>query len=360
LLLSKLVRIAIVSTPFVPVPPPLYGGTELIVAELAAGLAARGHDVTLFATGDSRPHARVHLRSLFPRAMWPPEPYVELAHAAFAVENVLGDRRGFDVVHAHVPSVLAFDRLADVPIVYTVHHELDPRLSALYTRARASLVAISARQRELCRELARAAVVHHGLTPARYPLGRGDGRYAVFLGRLSREKGPHHAIDATARAGVALRIGGLPHWRDEAYYAREVAPRLARASHVTLAGEIGGHDKARLLGDACALLFPIEWEEPFGLVMIEAMLCGTPVLAFDHGSVREVVDDGVTGFVCDGARDLAARLRAVTRGGFDRHACRERARARFSAERMVNDYERLYLSLLGFSDVDQRAAAPLA
>ncbi len=349
-------RVAIVSTPFVPVPPVRYGGTELIVAELCAGLSAARDEVVLFATGDSRPG--VELRARFSTARWPPDARVELAHAAFAVEEILRDARGFDVIHAHLPSLLAFAPLLDVPIVCTVHHEHDPRIAPLYQwrPGVAKLVAVSERQRARSPELESAAVIHHGLSPSRYHLGAGAGGYAAFLGRFARDKGPHHAVDAARAADVPLRLAGRPHADDENFFACELAPRLCRHRAEAI-GEVGGDDKTRFLAEASALLFPIDWEEPFGLVMIEAMLCGTPVLAFDCGSVREVVDEGVTGFICRDADEMAARLRAIARRGFDRARCHRRALERWSAARMVADYRRLYLGLEKIYDV--RAAAPL-
>jgi len=352
-------RIAMISTPFVPVPPPRYGGTELIVAELVTGLAAAGHEVTLFATGDSRVGESVSLRARFERPRWPPEPYVELAHAGFAVEEILADPRGFDVVHAHVPSALAFARLVDAPLVYTVHHddgEDYERLQSLYRRCCAHFVAISARQRELMDELGAARVIHHGLDPACHRLGAGDGGYCAFLGRFSREKGPHVAVDAARAAGVPIRLAGAPHWRDYEYFEREIGARLCK-SDVVAVGEVGGRDKCDFLAHACALLFPIDWEEPFGLVMIEAMLSGTPVLAFARGSVPEIVEDGVTGFICRDVDDMAARLRAI--GSFDRAACRRRALERWTAARMVQQYVALYESVTAWVG-DVRAADTVA
>ena len=331
-----------ISTPFVPVPPPRYGGTELIVAELVAGLAAAGHEVTLFATGDSRPPAGSELRARFPRAMWPPETYVELEHAGFAVEELLADARRFDVVHAHVPSLLPFARMLDAPVVYTVHHADGPdyaRLAALYARSRAHFVAISERQRALMPALADASVIHHGLEGASSRLGAGDGGYCAFLGRLARDKGPHVAIDAARMARMPIRLAGAPHLGDHEYFEREIGARLCEAG-VAAVGELGGSDKRDFLGGASALLFPVDWEEPFGLVMVEAMLAGTPVLAFARGSVPEIVEHGLTGFICRDADEMASRLRAIA--GFDRARCRARALERWSASRMVRDYVALY------------------
>jgi glycosyltransferase involved in cell wall biosynthesis len=352
-------RIAMVSTPFVPVPPPRYGGTELIVAELVTALAAAGHEVTLFATGDSRAPAGSALRSRFARAMWPPTPYVELDHAAFAVEEILTDARDYDVIHTHVPSLLPFARMLDAPVVYTVHHaDRDDyqRLASLYERSRAHFVAISGRQRALMPALADASVIHHGLDPTMLALGAGDGGYCAFLGRLARDKGPHVAIDAARGARVPIRLAGAPHPGDHDYFEREIGARLCTAG-VTAVGELGGGDKRDFLAGARALLFPVDWEEPFGLVMIEAMLVGTPVLAFARGSVPEIVEEGVTGFICRDADDMAARLRAI--GSFDRAACRARALERWTAARMVRDYVTLYERVQAWVG-DVRAAETVA
>ncbi len=336
-------RIAMVSTPFVSVPPPRYGGTELIVAELVAGLAAAGHEVTLFATGDSRAPG-CELRARFDRAIWPPAPYIELEHAGFAVEQMLADARGFDVVHTHVPSLLPFARLMDAPVVYTVHHA-DGRdyekLAPIYARSSAHFVAISERQRAIMPALADASVIHHGLDAAAHRLGAGDGGYCAFLGRLARDKGPHVAIDAARAARLPIRLAGAPHEGDHEYFEREIGARLCAAG-VSAVGELGGADKRDFLGRAQALLFPVDWEEPFGLVMIEAMLSGTPVLAFARGAVPEIVDDGVTGYICRDADEMAARLRAIATGRFDRARCRAHALERWTAVRMVRDYVALY------------------
>jgi glycosyltransferase involved in cell wall biosynthesis len=348
------VRIAMISTPFVPVPPPRYGGTELIVAELVEGFLRAGHEVTLFATGDSQTGAEI--RALYQKAEWPPDPTVELDHAAWAVNQILSSDERFDVVHAHVAPALPFARYLECPLVYTLHHDRDEKLTRLYQHQRAHYVAISARQRELVPELDEVHVIHHGLSPLRHPFGRGRGGYALFLGRFAREKGVHLAIDAAEAARVPLFLGGQPHWRDSEYYQAEVAPRLAATSNAKVVGEVGGAVKTHLLGDATALLFPVCWEEPFGLVMIEAMLCGTPVLALARGSVSEVVEEGVTGFICRDQEQLTSRLRQIAADGFDRRRCRARALERWSSRRMVGDYLALYQQLVGWGEADARSA----
>jgi glycosyltransferase involved in cell wall biosynthesis len=333
------VRIALVSTPFVAVPPRTYGGTELVVHELAHGLARAGHEVTLFATGDS---AAEDLRFLFRRAIWPPDPYLELLHCAHAARSI---RAGsFDVIHAHSPAMLAFAEELGAPLVYTLHHARDERLSRFYAeRPSVRFVAISRRQAELEPGLA-SEVVHHGLDPARYlPLAvHASARpYAFFLGRLSWCKGPELAVEAASRAGLELLVAGKPHGGDSPPNWEEQVLRPALASPgVHWVGEADLAAKRRAFSGARALLVPIRWEEPFGLVLIEAMLAGCPVVAFPRGSAPELVEDGVTGLLVEDAREMAAALVRLER--FDRAACRRRAVERFSSERMTRDYLAVY------------------
>ena len=330
-----MMRIALVSTPFVAVPPRGYGGTELVAHELVRGLTAAGHHVTLFATGDSR--AR-DLRFVYPAPVWPPDPQAELVHCRYAARAIA--RARFDVVHAHTPSMVSFAHGLEAPCVYTLHHVHDDRLTEAYLREKGvSYVAISARQADFEPQLA-CQVIHHGLDPRRYPLGRGDGDYAAFLGRFAPCKAPELAIAAARAAGISIRLAGelqpvdaTPDWM------AVMASALAQPGVLHL-GEIGGARKARFLGRARALLMPLRWEEPFGLVMIEAMLCGTPVIAFARGAAPEIVDEGTTGFLVDDQVEMAAVLAQLDR--FDRAGCRMRAVARFSSARMVRDYERVY------------------
>ena len=336
----RTVKIAIVSTPSLPVPPRCYGGTELVIHELVCGLSRAGHRITLFATGDSQ--AR-DLRFVYREAVWPPDPGAERIHCSQAARDIARER--FDVVHAHAPAMLAFASVLGAPLVYTIHHDRDERRADLY----ASLpdvhyVAISARQAELLPELD-CDVVHHGLDPDRFPPGRGEGDYAAFLGRLVPAKGPEVAIAAARAAGVRIRLAGQVHREDVTPGWHDLIDRALGQPGVEHVGPVAGEAKVRFLGAARALLMPVRWEEPFGLVMIEAMLCGTPVIALAGGATPEIVDEGVTGLVVQDEREMAGALRAVT--AFDRGACRERARERFSAARMVRDYERVYARAAG-------------
>ncbi|MBI4510867.1 MAG: glycosyltransferase family 4 protein [Deltaproteobacteria bacterium] len=313
---------------------------------LVEGLASRGHEVTLYATGDSQAPARV--RSVFPTAAWPPNTYREIVHAAAAAYDVLS-RDGIDVIHAHVASLLAFARILDVPIVYTVHHDRDEALCDLYRATHGypiTMVAISARQRDLISDICEARVVHHGVSPSLYPLGPGNGGYVAFLGRFAPEKGVHVAIDVARRARLPIRLAGKSH--DDRYFGAEVGPRL-RDPLVRWVGEVSHAPKVRLLGDAVATLFPINWEEPFGLVMIESMLCGTPVLSFPRGSAPEVIDEGITGWLVDSEVQMAEKLVHLASGKerFDRARCRRFAARRFSADRMVDEYLAVYNEALG-------------
>jgi glycosyltransferase involved in cell wall biosynthesis len=350
-------RIAMISTPFLAVPPKDYGGTELIVHELTEGLIAAGHDVTLFATGDS--HSSAPLRALYREAQWPPTTLVDLNHVSWAVGAAAGEE--FDVIHAHSAVALALGRmLPQVPLVYTLHHERDEQLSAFYRHhPEAWYVAISADQRRREVPLRRLAVIHHGLDPAHFTCTERPSEYVAFVGRFARVKGPHTAIDAAARAGVEIRVAGEVHDVDREFGEREVLPRLA-LPHVRYLGLIGMAAKAELLRDARALLVPIEWNEPFGLVMIEAMLSGCPVVAFPRGSVPELVEPGITGHIARDEAGLAALLR---RGGplddFDRVRCRQRAIDRFGRDRMITEYVALY-ERAGASDRPRRRAVRVA
>jgi glycosyltransferase involved in cell wall biosynthesis len=336
-------RIAMISTPFIAVPPRDYGGTELIVHELVEGLQRRGHEVTLFATGDSRTVG--NLEYLFARAQWPPEPMTDFNHVTWAMQRVA--ERGFEVVHSHSAAALALRRLVrTAPLVYTMHHPRDERLSAFYHHCHdAHFVAISADQAGREIPLPSLTVIHHGLDPAHYACTDRLGDYVCFISRLAPVKGSHTAIDVCAQAGVQIRVAGGVHPPDREYVGRELGWRLNQP-HVRYLGTIGADIKQPLLRDARALLAPIEWNEPFGLVLIEAMLSGCPVVAYGRGSVPELVEDGVTGYVVSDARDMADLIRP---GGplddFDRARCRARAVERFSSARMVEEYERLYLRI---------------
>lgn len=311
-----------------------------MVSELVKGLTLRGHEVVLFATGDSRPPCT--LRSLYETAVWPPNPYAELAHCSWVVEEIRESEKPFDLIHAHSPSFLAFSRfLPEVPLVYTLHHERSEAQTAYYRMQGSGVdfVAISERQASLHKEL-ETTVIHHGLDPTLYPSGEGKGGFLAFLGRLSYVKGPDTAILVAGLVGKELRLGGGRHEIDGEFFETVVEP-LCQQNHVRLLGELSHEPKVQLLAEAEALLFPIRWEEPFGLAMIEAMLCGCPVVAFAGGAVNEVVEEGITGFIARDAEDMARIVREKV-PGLDRARIRTRAQERFSCHRMVDKHLDLY------------------
>jgi glycosyltransferase involved in cell wall biosynthesis len=338
-------RIAMISTPFLAVPPPDYGGTELVVHQLVEGLVERGHQVTLFATGDSCTSAE--LRSLFLGPEWPPTELTDLNHVSWAFARIAeGD---YDLVHAHTSAALAMSRLLpDLPLVYTLHHCRVEALSEFYCHfPDAQYVAVSADQQRREIPLPHCTVIHHGLDPSPYAWTERPADYVCFVGRFSRGKGPHTAIDAAARAGLPILIAGVTHAPDQTFARAELEPRL-RLPHVTYLGPVGPAEKVPLLRDARALLAPIDWDEPFGLILIEAMLSGCPAVAFSRGSVPELVEPGITGFVVNNLEEMVAVIRpGGPLDGFDRRRCRARALQRFSRRRLVLDYERVYAIAAG-------------
>jgi glycosyltransferase involved in cell wall biosynthesis len=321
------------------------------------GLLHRGNQVGLFATGDYP--SRGTVEALYPEARWPPEPLADLNHVSWALRQVA--ESDFDLVHAHSAPALGVGRLApDVPMVYTLHHAMDPALSDYYRYfAEVTFVAISADQARREPGARSQAVIHHGLDPSAYRWATRPRDYVCFLGRFAPEKGLHTAIDAAGRVGVPILVAGETHPAGRKYYQREIVPRLG-ARHVKLLGPAGPTDKARLLRDARALLAPIDWEEPFGLVLIEAMLSGCPVVAFARGSVPELIESGVTGFAVETVEEMARMIRP---GGpvdrLDRRHIRELAVERFGRDRMVEEYERLYQQVAA-RGVRERRHSPTA
>ena len=328
------------------VPPRLYGGTERIVAYLTDELVRLGHDVTLFASGDSV--SRANLVSCAPMALrldsnvHDPIPYYMLQ-----LDRVRRLADKFDILHFHIDQFHfpLFREIAHRTIT-TLHGRQDlPDLKALYVGfSDMPLVSISDAQRQPIANANFVATIHHGLprnlhTPTYQP----RGGYVAFIGRISPEKGPDRAIRIARMLGIPLKIAAKVDKADEVYFREKIAPLLNEPG-VEFIGEINEREKTKFLGDAQALLFPIDWPEPFGLSVIEAMACGTPVLAVRNGSVPEVVDEGITGIIVD-TMDEAVRLlpRVIA---LDRRAVRRRFEERFSAERMAQEYLATYNSLL--------------
>jgi glycosyltransferase involved in cell wall biosynthesis len=338
-------RIAQVAPLYESVPPKLYGGTERVVSYLTEELTRTGHSVTLFASGDSVTRAR--LIPGCPRALrLDPSCMDPLAHHLVLIEKVFQRARDFDVIHFHVDYLhYPVSRRGNVPHLTTLHGRLDlPDLAPLYREyADIPVVSISQAQRRPLPDVAWLATVPHGLPPGIHRPGTGSGEYLAFLGRISPEKRVDRAIEIARRAGWRLRIAAKVDRADLAYFDATIRPLLSEP-HVEFLGEISEAEKSEFLGDAAALLFPIDWPEPFGLVMIEALACGTPVIAFRAGSVEEVVENGRTGYVVASVPEAVEAVGAL--GRLDRATCRRAFENRFTATRMAKDYVRIYREVI--------------
>ncbi len=337
-------RIAQVAPLYVPVPPDRYGGTERVIHDLTEALVARGHEVTLFASGDSRTSAR--LVPAVPRALWR-DASADAVAAHFRMHaEVFALAAEFDVIHTHT-DYFAFPYIARSPaaVLTTLHGRTDaPELRALLRLfPEAHIVCISRSQERLVPEANRSATVYHGLPLEHYRFDASGGEGLLFLGRMSPEKAPHVAIDVAVAAGMPLTLAGRIDPVNRDYFEREVRPRLAHPS-IRFAGEVSDEERLELLRGARALLFPIDWPEPFGLVMAEAMACGTPVVARPKGAAPEVVVHGVTGFLADTHAQLVEAAHATSR--LDRAACRRHVEANFSVAAMVARYEEVYCAYL--------------
>jgi glycosyltransferase involved in cell wall biosynthesis len=323
------------------VPPQLYGGTERMVAYLVDELVDRGHDVTLFATGDSQTTAR--LVAICPEGLRLSHQLRDpLALHFVMIELVARLASEFDLIHFHVaPFHFPVARRMEVPHVTTLHGRLDiADLKPFYREfADIPVVSISNAQRRPLPHANWVGTVYHGGPLDALPFRAESDGYFAFLGRISPEKRLDRAIAIAKACEYPLRIAAKVDPADANYFAREIEPLLGHPL-ITYVGEIGNAEKAAFLGGATALLFPIDWPEPFGLVMIEAMSCGTPIVAFRGGSVDEIIEDGVTGFVVENLDQAVDAARRV--GDLDRHACRATFEHRFSVERMAADYVHLY------------------
>jgi glycosyltransferase involved in cell wall biosynthesis len=339
-------RIAQVAPPWLAVPPKGYGGIEWVVSLLADGLVDRGHDVTLFATGDSTTKAR--LEFFFEEAPGPV--YINSAwhdtmHTVFAFR----DPSAFDLLHLHSPwSALAAGVLSGRPIVHTIHGSFTEEMRMLYDEIadRAWFVAISEAHRRHMPELNYGGVVYNGIDLDAYPLRGEKDDFLLFLGRAAPDKGVMRAIATAREAGKRLVLAvKVANEEEHQHWANDVEPALGH--DIEVLGEISLAEKADLLSRATAVLFPIDWDEPFGLVMTEAMACGTPVIATPRGSVPEVIADGETGFVVSVENYAEEAVAALHRlGEIDPHACRERVQRLFSKEAMVEGYERVFEKVL--------------
>jgi glycosyltransferase involved in cell wall biosynthesis len=335
------------------VPPKLYGGTERVVAWLVNELVDLGHDVTLFASGDSLTKAKLH--PVWPRALRLGRKGADPSAAFSLLLEAIAKRAAeFDVIHSHVDWLpLPLLSRSNVPFLTTVHGRLDlPGLPDVVREfSEAGFISISDNQRRQLPEAKWIATIHHGLPSGLLRPSYEQGSYLAFLGRLTAEKGPEDAIRIAEAVGMPLRIAAKIPRAETAYFKKQLQPHID-GERVTLVGEVDDEKKQPFLAAAAALLFPIDWPEPFGLVMIEAMACGTPVIAYRSGSVPEVIEDGVTGFIVDGEGDAVQAVRELPR--LDRRAIRARFEERFTAVRMAREYEARYRELVAKAQAEAR------
>ena len=340
-------KIAQISPLYESVPPRLYGGTERVVHYLTEALVAMGHDVTLYASGDSVTSAR--LVACSSTALRLNGSTVDsLAPHFHMMEQVGRDAHQYDVIHSHIDYLLyPIIKRSNYHFLTTLHGRLDiPELHPLYQEYfRIPVVSISDSQRKPLPHANWQATVYHGLPLDLYTFNPNPEQYLVYIGRISPEKRVDRAIDIAVRAGIPLRIAAKVDKIDLDYFSSKIK-KLIRHPLVEMLGEVGEHDKQEILGNALGLLFPIDWPEPFGLAMIEAMACGTPVIAYRCGSIPEVVDEGVTGFIVDSQEEAIKAVEKLLI--INREGCRKTFEQRFSAKRMADDYLNIY-KLLNFS-----------
>ena len=335
-------RIAQVAPLYFPVPPKLYGGTERVVSYLTEELVAQGHEVTLFAGGDSRTRAK--LIAACPQALCnvanygEPRPYFERM-----MNLIFADVSRFDVLHFHTEAIqFPLLRKHPCPNVTTMHGPIAPRWQSLVDEYDPPLVSCSDNQRPPLPNADWQATVYHGLPRDLFTFRKQPGDYLAFIGRVSRQKRLDRAIRIACEAGMKLKVAAEIN-RDDQHFKQDIEP-LLREAQVEFVGEIGGRDKDEFLGNAYALLFPIDGPEAFGLVMIEALACGTPVIAWRSGPVPEVIDDGSTGFLVESVEEAVAAVGRIA--GLSRDTCRQVFEARFDAACMARKYVEVYRRLL--------------
>ncbi|MBV9180723.1 MAG: glycosyltransferase family 4 protein, partial [Acidobacteria bacterium] len=344
----------LVAAPFIPVPPPGYGGTELFVGHLAEGLQREGQDVVVYTNGESS--VKVERRSLYERSLWPikhaEEAWIrELNHSAWSIQDAA---READIIHVQSAMGISMARFTKRPLVLTLHGPHEPYLSEYYSHyPQIHYVCISNAQRRT-ESMPKMHTIHHGIDLASYRLVTKKQPYLSFIGRIAPIKGTHLAIEVAQRTGIPLKIAGdvQPIYRE--YFEKKIRPQID-GKLVEYIGLADLNAKNELLGNSMAMLFPILWNEPFGLVMVEAMACGTPVLAMPGGSVPEVVRDGISGFLCRSVRQMSERLQKLS---FDPVSVRRYVEENFSVERMVKGYMKLYQRVL--DDAHDRPDTSLA
>lgn len=341
-------RIAQIAPLWEQVPPPAYGGIELVVSLLTDELVRRGHEVTLFASGDSQTIA--NLESVYPKALRLDDTVKEYGvYEMLHLSRVYEQAADFDIIHSHVGcAALPYSQLIKTtPTVHTLHGVFTPDNRKLYHYARKQpYISISDSQRDPSVELNCVATVYNGINVDSFKFHETPDNppYLAFLGRLSPEKGPHHAIEIAKRTGIPLKMAGKIDVVDREFYAQEIEPHVD-GEFIQFLGEANHIQKNELMGRAIATLFPITWREPFGLVMVEALASGSPLIAMPLGSVPEVVADGQVGFLCNTVDECVDAVKRIDT--IDRATCRRYVYERFSAASMTNGYEAVYQKVLG-------------
>lgn len=337
-------RIALVASPFISVPPSHYGGTELFIGQLATGLKKQGFDVVVYANGESK--LDVEIRWLYEKGEWPiqGELYAnvkDMNHTAWAIRDAWDDA---DIMHVNNVPGISFSRFSGPEFAYTIHHPHRDELTEFYSYyPRVQFVSISHFQQRH-ETMPRIRTIHHGVDMASYRFQSKKQEYLCFLGRIAPMKGAHIAIEVAKRSGIPLKIAGevQPIYRE--YFESQIKPQLD-GEFIEYIGPADLKEKNELLGNAMALLFPIQWNEPFGLVMIEAMAAGTPVIAFPGGAVEEVVKEGVSGHICSNIDEMVQSVRDL-HGKLSPEKIRGYIYRHFSVDRMVRDYAALYREIV--------------
>ncbi|QSJ15943.1 glycosyltransferase family 4 protein [Nostoc sp. UHCC 0702] len=326
------------------VPPPSYGGIELVVSRLTDELVRRGHEVTLFASGDSQTLA--NLKAVYLRALRLDQNVQDYAvYQTLELSQVYQQAAEFDIIHSHVGmTALPLASLVSTPTLHTLHDSFTKDNRKIFSyHQNQSYVSISNAQRQI--NLNYVGTVYNGIEPLDYPFVAQPQQppYLVFLGRFSPAKGPQHAIAIAKQSGWRLKMADKVDVVDSKFFSQEIAPDID-GQQIEYLGEINHAEKAELLGNAAITLFPISWQEPFGLVMIESMATGTPVIAMNLGSVQEVITHGKTGFICQSYEEMAAMIPAALK--LNRQTCREHVENKFSVTQMVNGYEAIYKQII--------------
>jgi glycosyltransferase involved in cell wall biosynthesis len=343
-------RIAQIAPLWERVPPPAYGGTELVVSLLTDELVRRGHEVTLFATADSITLAKLEPGAIQPLRLMEATPQEAQIYDTLQLSKVYEHVSDFDIIHSHVDfQAFPYANLVKTPTVHTTHGIIPPWVEPIYVKNKhQNFVSISNSQRRDDLGLNYIATVYNGIDPSTYVFHPQPDNppYLAFLGRISPEKGPHLAIEIAKRTGWHLKMAGKVDRADQAFFEQQIAP-LIDGEQIEFLGEANHAQKSDLMGGAVATLFPITWREPFGLVMIESMVCGTPVIAMAMGSASEVIVHGKTGFLCQTIDECIAAIDRVPE--IDRRACRRHVERHFSVRSMVDGYEAVYRDVLAKS-----------